>query len=475
MKSRLYLFILVVLPLFSMAQDFSLDKKYGQESAEMVKTQIGLYDHQSADLYIKAIGKRLVDQLGDTPLDFSFTLVDMPEPNAFALPGGYLFVTRGLLVLINDEDELASILGHEIIHVTKRHSIKQMRQGIIPSLLKIPGAVLGSAVNENLGKLINTPINFGTSVFMANYSRKHEKEADRLGVKLAADAGYNPQKLADILERLSKEGEYISGKEEKKSYLSSHPYTPKRTKYINELTSKMTWEVTPNIATSKIDLFKNIDGIYTDQNPKSGIFNDSLFLHPDLDLHMVFPEGWQTFNFPVALGAMNEKQEAMIFVTLEMEAKSPEEAATKFNKEVLDKNKIKPNESKAIEINGFPAYTTTVISQSNEQTALSQMTWIQIDSTILNVVNISLKSYELTLQESINSIRKLNDDEKESISTDVLRIAYAEKGETIISLCERTNSKAHPDFVALINAVDKDKTLNLGEPIKIIVEEPYFN
>jgi predicted Zn-dependent protease len=474
MKFKLFIAALLLTPLFSISQDFAVDKKYGQESAALVEKQIGIYNHQSADLYVKAIGKRLVDQLGDVPLDFSFHLVDMTEPNAFALPGGYLYVSRGLLMLINDEDELAGIMGHEIIHVTKRHSVKQMKQGILPSLLKIPGAIVGATVNKNLGDLINTPINFGTSVFMANYSRKHEKESDQLGVKLSSAAGYNPQKLAVILERLSREVEYMSGEEEKKSYLSSHPYTPKRTENINKLSGEIAWTKKPAIASSRNELFKNIEGIYTDQNPKSGIFTDSLFLHPDLNLHMVFPEQWQTFNFPVALGAMNKTEDAMLFLTIETEAKTPGEAAHKFKTEVLDKNEIKANKSEALEINGLPAYSTKIVSPSQEYTAISQMTWIQIDSTILNIVTISLESYYTTLQTSINSIRKLNKQEKESIAADVLRIAHAQQGETIFSLCERTNCNAHPDFISLINAIDKDAPLKLGDPIKIIVKEPYF-
>lgn len=475
MKVKNLIIAIIAIPFFAIAQDFEVDKQYGKQGAEMVESQIGLYDHQSADLYVKSIGKRLVSQLGNIPLDFSFHLVDMPEPNAFALPGGYLYVTRGLLVLINEEDELAGIIGHEIIHVTKRHSVKQMKKGIIPSLLKLPGAIIGATINEDIGNIINTPINFGTSAFMANYSRKHEKEADELGIKLSSEAGYDPQKLAVILDRLSREMTFLSGEEEKKSYLSGHPFTPKRVDYINGLSEELNWDKIPNIASSKTDLFKNIEGIYFGQNPRNGIFRDSLFLHPDLNLHIVFPEKWQSFNFPVAVGAFQEKQEAMLFLTLETGSESPESAANQFSKEVLEKNDIKPDESKALLINELPAYTIKILTPLEEQTLVTELTWIQIDSVILKVVAMGLDNYQVSLQASLNSIQKLTQEEVQSISGEVLRIAYAQKNETIESLCERTNCKPEAAFIALINGKDENDLLEEGESIKIIVEEFYKN
>jgi len=132
---------------------------------------IGIYNDSALNAYVGSIGERLVDVLGDPPVDFQFKVVDMAEPNAFALPGGYIYISRGLLSLVNDEAELACVMGHEMIHVTKRHSVKQMNKSILPGILHIPGAVVG-LFNQDLGRVINAPISFGSELFLSNYSRK---------------------------------------------------------------------------------------------------------------------------------------------------------------------------------------------------------------------------------------------------------------------------------------------------------------
>ncbi len=167
----------------------------------------------------------------------------MAEPNAFALPGGYIYVSRGLLSLVNDEAELACVIGHEMIHVTKRHSVKQMKKSIFPAILHIPGAVVG-LFNQDLGRIINTPVSFGSELFLSNYSRKQETESDELGIKIASQAGYDPSRLTVILDNLAKDVALLTGEEEKKSYFSTHPITPKRIERIEKELPALNWTKT---------------------------------------------------------------------------------------------------------------------------------------------------------------------------------------------------------------------------------------
>ena len=121
------------------AQDVSYDKKLGAENSLLVEQEIGLYHHDSLYRLVNAVGQKLVSRLKNNPFEFKFFLADSPEPNAFALPGGYVYVTRGIIPLIQTEDELAGIMAHEIIHVTERHSVKQMKKGVIGGVLQLPG------------------------------------------------------------------------------------------------------------------------------------------------------------------------------------------------------------------------------------------------------------------------------------------------------------------------------------------------
>ena len=141
-----------------LGQSAQRDVEQGAEVAKLVEQQIGLYSLPQTEAYLREVGGRLVTMVNDPRWKFSFQIVDQAEPNAFAIPGGGLYVSRGLLVLINREDELAGVLGHEIAHVTQRHSARQQRKGILPGLLSLPGNVVGNVVGENLGALINAPI-----------------------------------------------------------------------------------------------------------------------------------------------------------------------------------------------------------------------------------------------------------------------------------------------------------------------------
>ena len=153
----------------------SRDLEQGAQVAKLVEQQIGLYSHREAEAYLKKVGDRLVTVVNDPRWKFSFQIVDQAEPNAFSIPGGAVYVSRGLLALIEREDELAGVLGHEIAHVTQRHVARQQRKGFLPGLLSLPGNVVGSVVGENLGALINAPIDTVGGAWLSAYSRGDRK------------------------------------------------------------------------------------------------------------------------------------------------------------------------------------------------------------------------------------------------------------------------------------------------------------
>ena len=189
------LFLIMTSSTILHAQIFSSsnkDKEIGAEVAKQVEEQIGIYEAPVTTTYLRAIGERLVANLKDREFDFEFHIADQWEPNAFALPGGYIYFSRGLLILANTEGEIAGVLGHEISHVTERHSARQQERAILPGLLSLPGAIVGTVVNEDLGNLINSPINMIGKVSLSSYSRKQESQADKLGMHLSAKSGYDP-------------------------------------------------------------------------------------------------------------------------------------------------------------------------------------------------------------------------------------------------------------------------------------------
>lgn len=151
---------------------------------------------------------------------------------------------------------------------------QQMRTSIIPNLLELPGAIVGTVVNDDLGNLLNTPIHTSNSLLLASYSRKHETESDTRGIELAGRAGYDPDAMAYILERLSRAIEVITNEKEKKSYFDDHPYTPDCVNKINKTPSKLNWEEKTKISE---DFPTPLDGMVFGNNPAKGVFKEEVF------------------------------------------------------------------------------------------------------------------------------------------------------------------------------------------------------
>jgi len=182
-------FSFVILMLFvniAYTQNVEKEESRGEEGDKMIRSEIGVYEHPSQS-ELKKIGESLITYLDPKIFNYQFSILDMDVPNAMALPGGYVYFSRGILVLANSEDELAGVMGHEITHVHKQHSRKAQNRGIFTGILKIPGAIVG-AFAPNAGSLLIAPF----ELFDSGYSRSNEKEADKEGVKLSAAAGYDP-------------------------------------------------------------------------------------------------------------------------------------------------------------------------------------------------------------------------------------------------------------------------------------------
>ena len=454
------------------AQDFSYDKKVGAEGAKQVEAMMGIYPDSSLRAYVSDVGNRLVKVLNKPPVEFRFHLIDSPEPNAFALPGGYIYITRGLLALVNDESELADVMGHEMIHVTKRHSVKQQNKGILPAILQIPGAIIGIA-SPGLGNLINTPISYGSQIYMSSYSRGQEKEADKYGVRLASGAGYDPSKLAVILHSLSEEVERMTGEAEKKSYLASHPYTPKREAYLKNEIETLEWTPKKSIAPTKEDVYKKLEGMVFGQNPQQGVFEDSLFMHPDMDFAIIFPSKWQTINIPVAVGAQQEEGEAQIAFQLDNSGKDADTLGLAFV-ELIKENGLSPKENKSMTINGNPAYFVSLQDDSGEKPVEVQAYWLEMNDLMFHIVGVSYLEHSDAINNTVQSVRKLTEKEKAGISSLKIHFAKANEGESLEDFSKRTNNQWDDETTVIMNNLKTDAKLNSGQVLKIAVEEAYF-
>ena len=168
------------------------EQELGTQEADKVKKSMGLIDDPEIVAYVKAVGRRLAEHSPRKDVDYTFHIVDMEVPNAFALPGGYVYVSRGLLVLVNSEDELAGVMGHEIGHVAGRHAVQRVTRSVATSPFRIATGIAGAAASIVAPRVGNTIAGVGqvaSAMVIAPYSRDQEREADRVGQEMAAKRG----------------------------------------------------------------------------------------------------------------------------------------------------------------------------------------------------------------------------------------------------------------------------------------------
>jgi len=464
------LIVVLSISLVSLAQDVSLDKKLGAENDVIVKQQMGIYEDSAMTAYVAAVGNRLVSNLESTPFTYQFLLVDDPIPNAFALPGGYVYVTRGLLALITSEDELAGVMAHEIIHVEKRHSIKQMKTSILPGILSLPGNIVG-AIDPNMGATINAPINAGGSLFMASHSRKHETEADVDGVTLASKSGYDPHALKNILDRLSEAIVRITGKEEEKSYLSDHPYTPDRVKKINKIIKKLEVDTTqPELK----DFPMPLDGLVYGPNPKGGVFEDNKYLQPDLGFSIKLPKKWNYMNMPVALAAVNDNGSSMIVLTLESTDKMLKEIADTFELAITAQTKVRPRSSKALVINDVhPGRILIYDDMSSSNHMVMFFLWVKIGDYTYRITAFGPKSYEEGLLLSAQSIKELTKQDRESVKIEYFKVIEVEEDVSLKDFTNNLKGEKALSNTSFFNGLEETDSLVKGQLLKVLVKEGF--
>ena len=259
----------------------------GQQQDAEVRREMGVYDNPALQRYVTDIGQRLAATSHRPTLPWTFTVVDSQAINAFALPGGYVYITRGILPYLDDESELAGVLGHEIGHVTARHAAqaytRQAEAGLGLAVLSI--FVPGTRPFTDLGSS-------GLGVLFLKNGREAEIEADRLGVEYASGGGWDPAGVPRFLSTLQR----VDSISERgvPNWLSTHPAPGSRVERAEPVAAK--FASTSATAKNRDQYLEQIDGLVFGDNPKDGIVRGHVFLHPLLRLGIDFPDGWEVIN-----------------------------------------------------------------------------------------------------------------------------------------------------------------------------------
>jgi len=447
------------------------EKKIGEEEAKKVEAQMGLLNDPQFLPYLDALGQRLAKESPRQDVTHRFHLVDMAEPNAFALPGGYIYVTRGLLALVNSEDELAGVVGHEIGHVAARHTVQKIsKQGPFAVVFGIASGLTGMIV-PLVGNIIGGVGDLTQGLLFSPYSRSQETEADRVGQDMAAKAGWDPAGLSVFLNTLGREVDLMSKEPRKPSFFDSHPATPDRVEKTSAYAKELTRVAREPISATPEAFLARLDGMVYGQRAANGIFDGRTFLHPDMNFHVQFPEKWQHENTPEKIVSASPNGDAAVVVGAAAEGTDPLDGARALEKKTKTDIVAK---TKQVTIGGLPAAHTEIKGDGN---VTLDITWIAHGGLIYQVVGLApTKNFE-TLQSLFHSVahsfRPLLTTERAGIKEKRIRLVKALAGESIEALAARTNSAWKAEQIAVTNNLAVGDQLKEGQVIKVAIAELY--
>ena len=279
----------------------------GKETDAQIGREYGYYADPELSRYVTQIGQALVPYTHRPKLEYHFAVLDTPVVNAFAAPGGYIYVTRGILALMNSESELATVLGHELGHVSARHTVRKLSQMILVQA----GLAVGSALSDTFAKLSGVA-GIGVQLLFLKYSRDDEREADALGIRYSRAGRFNGVEMVRFFTALQHYGD-LSGGHSLPGFLSTHPLNAERI----ENAKKMLGETDLALPTNEEAYKRRIDGIVYGDDPRQGFVEAGAFAHPGLGITFTLPQGWEVQNTPAQVTMAGDKGNAAVIFQAE--------------------------------------------------------------------------------------------------------------------------------------------------------------
>jgi predicted Zn-dependent protease len=431
----------------------------GKEADQQAVAAYGLYPDPKVQAYVEGLGKKLAAASERPSLPWSFKVVDDAAVNAFALPGGYIYVTRGIMTHLRSEAELVAVLGHEIGHVTGRHSASQMSK----QQLAMGGLIVGMVVRPDLQRFGGLAQQ-GLGVLFLKFGRDDENEADELGLRYMTREHYDPREMIEVfgvLDRVTG----AAGAGRMPEWLSTHPDPGNRQTHIQELIRTTTAAGT---LVNRDAYLRRLDGMVFGENPREGFFKGTAFYHPDLRFQLAFPRGFKTQNQRQAVAGLSEAQDAMIALTLAAGA-SPEDAARRF----LSQEGLQLGRSGRDTIGGLPAYVAYFDAATEQGVLRGQVGFVAYDGKTYRILAYTpadrFASYQNAFDAAIRSFAPLREARYLDVQPKRIDLVKLERDMALPDFARAYPSTVEADTIGLINGVDANRPLQGGELAKRVV------
>lgn len=458
------------LVLLSESDEIALGHKTNQEVLQQYK----IYDDPALQAYVQKIGNKVALKSHRSNLDYRFTVLDSQEVNAFALPGGYIYITRGLMSYLKSEAELAAVLGHEVGHVTARHSVRQHSANKLTNL----GLTLGSLFVPGMTQTSSQLAQLFGAALLRGYGREHELEADRLGAEYLARTGYNPNAMLDVIrvlknqEVFEREVAKAEGREPRTYHgvFSTHPDNDTRLKEVVGTAHKLTENTASASYVGHEEYMSYINKMVYGDSPRDGILRDNRFFHEDLNFSMTFPKNWSVSNLPDRILLAAPDEAAFMQITTE-----------DIDKKISPRNFIiqrmrltNLDDEAVLNINGLQAYTGVSVINTEEGARPTRVTVIYFEGRAYVIAGTAkvannLAKYDQAILDTAKSFHALTKKEKLLAQPLRLNVIQASKQTRFARLAKQTSLDAHAESqLRLLNAMYPDGEPKKGQLLKIV-------
>ena len=453
--------------LMSEAQEIELGKQYDPQ----VIATFGEYQDAELQAFVQQKGLELAKISHWRDLDYHVKVLDSPVVNAFAIPGGYIYLTRGILAQFNNEAELAGVIGHEMGHITARHMASQQTMQQLGQLLIVAGMIASEDFRPYAGYAMA-----GMQLLFLKFSRDDEREADRLGVEYSSKIGYDAHKMADFFNVLNKMS-IASEQGGVPTFLSTHPDPGDRYSAVNQLAS--VWQDSLAFTSWKVNqdsYLRLVDGIVYGEDPRQGYVEGNTFYHPELRFKYAFPTGWQLENMPAQVN-MAPKDGKALMVFTHAPGSTLQEAAWNTLREL----ELNLQQSRNVTVHGMPAMVTvsgqvTQDPYSGEQQAIKVLSYF-ITYNNANYVfhgvtaDADFNAYTRIFESSMASFDKLTDPAKLNVKPKKIIVKTVPKSGTVSEAFKALGvAQNRMNEMALLNNLELTAQVSAGRLVKIVGE-----
>ncbi len=434
----------------------------GRQNDAEIKKQYKVYGSKALQDYVNSVGQRIAKQSHRPDLQYHFTVLDTPDINAFALPGGYVYITRGILAYLNSEAEMAAVLGHEIGHVTARHGVRQQSAAQAANIGITIASIFVPEINSMGGQNITNIIG---GALLSGYGRDHELEADRLGAEYLTRTDYDPHAIITVIGVLKgqelKDAELAKqeGREPRRYHglFATHPDNDTR---LQQAVGEAGKNAAPHAHfEGRKEFLAATEGLIFNDSSEQGVVRSNAFYHGDLGMAIQFPKNWQVHNLPTSLIAVSPQGEVQMQMKLDESPKgSPEEYARRF---AGNGTRIQ-----SLTVNGLPATLFDLPNTSGGIIYFDKKAFI-LQAKGKDDKLLAARNSEIVA--TVKSFHAITPEERQLVKPLSLHVITARAGDSYASLAKGSPlGESAESYLRLINANYPDGEPKPGQQIKIV-------